>query len=126
MQSIEQVIRATAEEFRHCPGWTKLLADALTELYTTRRNMQPRRSQMNLPTPNSEPTTAHTLESLNERLLGLESFVLDWMKKVAKLQAETLATASDSNKVARQLLDRLKSQQEQQQQEHVMHGSKIQ
>ena len=39
MQSIEQVIRATAEEFGHCPGWTKLLADALTELYTTRRKL---------------------------------------------------------------------------------------
>jgi len=36
MQSIERVIRATAEEFGHFPGWTKLLADALTELDATR------------------------------------------------------------------------------------------
>ena len=39
LERIDKVIRATAEEFGHCPGWTQLLAEALTELYETRRKL---------------------------------------------------------------------------------------
>jgi hypothetical protein len=41
MQSIEQLIRATAVAFGDCPGWTKLLAEAVEELDEIRGKKQP-------------------------------------------------------------------------------------
>jgi hypothetical protein len=41
MQSIEKLIRATSVAFGHCPGWTKLLAEAVEELDEIRGKKQP-------------------------------------------------------------------------------------
>lgn len=41
MQSMEKLIRATSVAFGDCPGWTKLLADAVKELDEIRGKKQP-------------------------------------------------------------------------------------
>jgi hypothetical protein len=45
MESMEQVIRAMAEEFGEVPGWTTVLADALKELDQARSRKPPVKQQ---------------------------------------------------------------------------------
>jgi len=64
-----------------------------------------------------KPIAVPTLESLNERLIDLEMFMLAWMNKAAEMQAATLDIATDSNKTARLLLDIVKGKQDEKQQQ---------
>ena len=60
----------------------------------------------------TQSSATPTVESLQQRLDDLESYMLDWLKKVSGMQAETFAIATNSNETVKRIFDRLKAETE--------------